>query len=110
MDGVLDTGMLFANLVVVKENQFANAASRQHVGGDATDTSHANNDDAHAANALVILDDAHSLQRHQSAVRVGIDHLGRELLDLLTDLSSVKLPAEHHQRNDPTTNQPTTFV
>lgn len=41
-----------------------------------------------APNLLIVLDDAHALQRHEPAVRVAVHHLGAQLLHALARLSS----------------------
>ena len=79
--------------VVVIQKQPADAAAREHLGGDAAYASNAlrrdacercagqgvlktrHNGDRFVAYTLIVCNHAHALQRHQTAVRVGIHNL-----------------------------------
>lgn len=63
------------DLVIVKEEEFANAAAGKHLCGHTADTPHADNDNRVSANVLVILDNAHALESHEARVGVVIAHL-----------------------------------
>ncbi|EPY32400.1 ubiquitin-like modifier-activating enzyme 5 [Strigomonas culicis] len=68
------------HLVVVKEQQLADAAAREHLGDNGADAAGADDGDGLVADRLVVLHNAHPLQGHEAAVRVVVAHLRAELL------------------------------
>ena len=70
------------DFVVVEHFKTSDTATRQHFGRDASDAADADDDDAEAPDRLVVLHDAHSLQRHQTRIRIRVDDLRGHLGDL----------------------------
>jgi len=64
------------NSVVVEEEELADAAASEHLGGHGPDASQPYNKDGQVADAFVFLNEAHAFEGHKPAVGVAVDDLG----------------------------------
>jgi hypothetical protein len=63
------------NSVIIVENEMAYAASRQHFSDDGANTADSDDNAGKRPDLLVIGDNTHFLERHQSRVRICIFNL-----------------------------------
>mmetsp|Transcript_18546 Transcript_18546/g.47721 ORF Transcript_18546/g.47721 Transcript_18546/m.47721 type:complete len:289 (+) Transcript_18546:331-1197(+) len=69
--------------VVIVDDHLAYATARKHLAHANAHTADADDRDRKVPDALVVLDDAHRLERHQPRVRICVDNLGTHRVHLL---------------------------
>ncbi len=85
--------------VVIKEDEFPDAASRQHFGSNGSYSADPDDGDGTVSDLFVVRNDAHPLQSHQSRVGVRVDHLRRHFATRILSRHCFTFQKSANQRN-----------